>query len=99
MLEDQPTPCRTFVCGDCGHAAPFLPDPAGAQVCAACLRLWTALELVPAEDARGAIVVGVLLEPQDGQACRVCSCTTTAPCPGGCTWAEPGLCSSCLPPY
>jgi hypothetical protein len=29
------------------------------------------------------------------EVCRVCGCSDTKSCPGGCTWAEPGLCSSC----
>ncbi len=27
--------------------------------------------------------------------CRECECTTEAPCPGGCSWVEPDLCSRC----
>lgn len=30
-----------------------------------------------------------------GPACRICGCTTEAPCEGGCAWVEPDLCSSC----
>lgn len=29
------------------------------------------------------------------RACRVCGCTETAPCAGGCAWVEPDLCSAC----
>lgn len=28
-------------------------------------------------------------------ACRVCGCTETTPCAGGCAWVEPDLCSAC----
>jgi hypothetical protein len=28
--------------------------------------------------------------------CRVCGCSTYDPCPGGCYWVEPELCSRCL---
>lgn len=28
-------------------------------------------------------------------ACRLCACTDYSACIGGCSWAEPGLCSSC----
>lgn len=28
-------------------------------------------------------------------ACRVCGCSYTKPCPGGCIWAAPHLCSRC----
>jgi PRTRC genetic system protein A len=28
-------------------------------------------------------------------ACRVCGCTETTPCEGGCAWVEPDLCSAC----
>lgn len=48
---------------------------------------------------------GRLLEPEYvptgsaldevGPACRVCGCTEFTPCPGGCLWAEPDLCSRC----
>lgn len=27
--------------------------------------------------------------------CRECGCTEDRACPGGCHWAEPGLCSAC----
>lgn len=30
------------------------------------------------------------------EACRVCGCTWNNACSGGCYWAEPGLCSSCV---
>lgn len=28
-------------------------------------------------------------------ACRICGCTETQACPGGCYWVEPDLCSAC----
>lgn len=30
--------------------------------------------------------------------CRGCGCTELDPCPGGCAWAEPGLCTNCVGP-
>jgi hypothetical protein len=27
--------------------------------------------------------------------CQTCGCTWTTPCPGGCSWVAPGLCSAC----
>ena len=30
-----------------------------------------------------------------GRSCRVCGCTDERPCPGGCSWVEPDLCSRC----
>lgn len=27
--------------------------------------------------------------------CRECGCTNERPCPGGCSWIEPDLCSAC----
>lgn len=27
--------------------------------------------------------------------CRICGCTQTQACPGGCYWVEPDLCSAC----
>lgn len=32
------------------------------------------------------------------QACRVCGCTWTSACEGGCYWVEPDLCSACVEP-
>lgn len=32
------------------------------------------------------------------QYCRVCGCTEERACPGGCAWAETGLCSQCYLP-
>lgn len=29
------------------------------------------------------------------QSCRQCGCTDLHACPGGCGWAEPGLCTTC----
>jgi hypothetical protein len=29
------------------------------------------------------------------QSCRQCGCTDLRACPGGCSWAEPGLCTTC----
>lgn len=29
-------------------------------------------------------------------ACRVCGCTDSYGCPGGCSWAESDLCTSCV---
>jgi hypothetical protein len=28
--------------------------------------------------------------------CRGCGCTDTNPCPTGCAWAEPGVCTNCV---
>ena len=28
--------------------------------------------------------------------CRVCGCSEFHPCPGGCLWAAPDLCSRCV---
>ncbi len=36
-----------------------------------------------------------LLEPQHKRRCRKCSCTDDHPCPGGCYWVSPDLCSNC----
>ncbi len=29
--------------------------------------------------------------------CQVCQCSDMAPCPGGCAWVTPGVCSTHLP--
>lgn len=29
-------------------------------------------------------------------ACRLCGCSDTAACPGGCIWYAPNLCSRCV---
>lgn len=40
---------------------------------------------------------GEFIVPEDGeQACRVCGCTWNNACRGGCSWAEPDLCSECV---
>ncbi len=31
----------------------------------------------------------------EARACRGCGCTETEPCPGGCEWVDPDLCSRC----
>ena len=33
---------------------------------------------------------------QARQACRVCGCSHHDPCPEGCWWVEPDLCSACV---
>lgn len=38
----------------------------------------------------------IITDMMDGDTCRVCGCTDDAACPGGCSWAEPGLCSNCV---
>ncbi len=42
-------------------------------------------------------IVAVATEPKApwNIACRVCGCTWFTACPGGCSWAEPDLCSAC----
>jgi hypothetical protein len=32
------------------------------------------------------------------QRCRKCGCTRAVPCPGGCFWIEPNLCTNCADP-
>ena len=49
-------------------------------------------------------VMAVLEPPQeeeplllgDLRSCLVCGCTDLRPCPGGCRWVAPHLCSQCL---
>lgn len=31
----------------------------------------------------------------EGMTCRVCGCTDSHACEGGCYWVEPGLCNKC----
>ena len=31
------------------------------------------------------------------QVCRMCGCTWSDGCPGGCAWVDPNVCSNCLP--
>lgn len=33
--------------------------------------------------------------PEREPVCRVCGCTDLTPCPGGCAWVKPDLCSAC----
>lgn len=37
-------------------------------------------------------------EVTDDDACRICGCTEYRACLGGCSWAEPDLCSECAIP-
>lgn len=40
---------------------------------------------------------GEWIVPEDGaESCRVCGCTWNNACNGGCSWVEPGLCSTCI---
>lgn len=32
----------------------------------------------------------------EGMRCKVCGCSWQDPCPGGCEWAEPNLCTACV---
>ena len=36
------------------------------------------------------------MDIRDVERCRICGCTDDRACPGGCSWAAPGLCSSCV---
>lgn len=38
-------------------------------------------------------------ESETERACRECGCTDDRACPGGCSWAEPDLCSACDEPF
>ncbi|HEY1234774.1 MAG TPA: hypothetical protein VGH22_15455 [Candidatus Binatia bacterium] len=33
---------------------------------------------------------------EDEEFCRGCGCSQSNPCPGGCVWATPELCSRCV---
>jgi hypothetical protein len=37
----------------------------------------------------------VSFESDVARSCRICDCTDDEPCPGGCHWVGPDLCSSC----
>jgi hypothetical protein len=59
--------------------------------------------LVTVQDALGdtvpALTDGTGLVPVParlGQICRTCGCSHYDPCLGGCSWAEPDLCSACV---
>jgi hypothetical protein len=49
--------------------------------------------VVTADDFRLPEIADV--QTRVGTACRGCGCTTDRACPGGCSWAEPDLCSAC----
>lgn len=42
------------------------------------------------------LALGILSREDDGPTCRVCGCTEHHPCPNGCWWTEPNLCSTCV---
>jgi len=57
---------------------------------------------IPIGDAAGmiaeAVTAGRALElalQTGAHCCRVCGCTETRACEGGCWWVEPDLCSAC----
>lgn len=35
------------------------------------------------------------IENLDETRCRICGCSDSKPCPGGCYWIEPDLCNKC----
>lgn len=37
------------------------------------------------------------ITPEESQKCRVCGCSLSRACAGGCHWVEADLCSSCAP--
>lgn len=45
----------------------------------------------------GALWIPEGVQVPEGRSCRGCGCTDDRACPGGCSWLEPGLCSSCGP--
>lgn len=52
--------------------------------------MWGAQRLDDLADAYRSLTTAVL-----GPECRVCGCTNDEACVGGCSWAEPDLCSVC----
>lgn len=49
-------------------------------------------------DVLGQLVEAHAHRPADvPQICRTCGCTDDRACPSGCSWAEPDLCSACVP--
>lgn len=48
---------------------------------------------LPEDDAAGTFRDGVSLSMF--RSCRLCGCTDSAACPGGCSWVEADLCSAC----
>lgn len=53
------------------------------------------LPFTPLKGALGFFEVPDALIPPS--ACKVCGCTWTRACAGGCYWVAPGLCSACAP--
>lgn len=58
-------------------------------------RPWS-LSVLELPDGGVTLVAVELPEAMPVQRCRVCGCTDDRACPGGCSWAEPGLCSQCV---
>ena len=47
------------------------------------------------EHVKGLIDKGPVEMPTE---CALCACTKEKPCEGGCSWAEPGVCTKCVQP-
>ena len=71
--------------------------PALVKECQTCEYFVREVSGGPACDLKGIFTVAANTcagwEPR--QACRVCGCSHHDPCPEGCWWVEPDLCSAC----
>lgn len=66
-----------------GHADPRRPDEIDLA--------WRYVPLdIEEEDRQARIAAGIEM------ACRICGCSDSAACPGGCIWYAPNLCSRCV---
>lgn len=52
---------------------------------------------VPALSVSDDEVAFVPIPSRLGPVCRACACSEFDPCPEGCGWAEPDLCTACAP--
>ena len=80
-------------CKRCGRA--ILLDMPGKEYGSVCGRKLAGQVQLDSQ----ALVSGKVLHKketvQEHRICRVCGCTDFSPCPGGCAWVQPDLCSSC----
>lgn len=80
---------------------PTALDHTGVQSLIEFYAAWAVFSIRPCSPVAAAAHAAVCWRGPDLMACRVCGCTTTNACPGGCSWAlDPEglgpLCSACL---
>lgn len=82
--------------GKCARCKrPILIRRAGQKYGPTCARKIAQIPIEERLDTRPYEQGGGKKAPREAGVCRVCGCTDFLPCPGGCAWVEPDLCSAC----